>query len=857
VRTLGSKANAARQLSSYGQLGGLKVEFAAGTKWYTSSWEPGDVSGSDLRKRVTSWGELSAIHEADARQLAQAAFSVAISDHDGELRALWEDEQFQRLPVEVHWGFWTPGEAQPTTSESVMILRGTLVPPISWSDGAREMQFEVVSLAARNSTMIGFHCTRERFPSIGEDEEGRAVPIVYGHPDKVRPVLTNGGARCSLAEGIADDTMEFTVDDSEGFPQDESIDIRVGSEIITGSFHGNTFTATARGKIAHSGTTTHVSPGHCSIRDTGLTSYADNAFVGYKLEITIDPYPYGNATPDGAYVAYMPLHTYVGTPVSEQLRDITRFVSSTGVVEFGAPYVLEGTVEALNAWAKITADEVKIKAGTSYKIRTIAEAHDAGAEVAEWAAPAQYAVGLSECSVRNVYVKGVRKLARTVTVLGPIRTYGGDASTIAEGLVGELFKPAAAVAPAWIPLPGELWTTDTVEESFGTYTRLTLRVPPTFMAGYELETDEIRVDVSGPEYSGDVIVNPADVIDHLFETYASLTAQDFSDAKSALSRWKMSFARADVVELNSFAAELAYRARCRIRWLGAVPELLFQACDGGAADLTVDRSRVILDSPIATREELERAASEITVSWEENGRLKKHTERDAAAEAAIGRRGVEIDCWCYDGIEWPRALARFILQRTRKLHDVALLDATAFAVAIEPGDCLGIDSDMSADWPAAPVKGVVLEAAHRQGSSPATPDAVGVRARLFRWAGCSLSCEGACETTGCETSCESYFEPDSDCWTCETSCEAACELGCTTAAEGLCGDAACEVSVTMGCALICQVSEMVGCGSCESYCQNDCESAGCQTSCEAVCMTACESACESACEAGCETGGET
>lgn len=1000
MRTLGTKANAARALASYGQLGGLKVEFAAGTKWYTSGWEPGDVSGADLRKRVTSWGEVSAILESDARELAQAAFSVAISDHDGELRALWEDEQFQRLPCEVHWGLWTPGEAQPTTAESVRVLRGTLVPPVVWTDAAREMQFEVVSLAERHSSMVGFHCTRERFPGIGEDEEGRAVPIVYGHPDKVRPVLTNGGARCRLAEGIADDTKSFVVDDSEGFPQDTSIDVRIGGEIITGSFHGNTFTVAARGKVLVSGTTSHDAPGNCTIRDSSISGYDDNAFVGYKLEIDVDPYPYGNASLQGAFVALLPMHTYIGTPAAEQLRDIIRFDASSGTIEFAAPFVLEGEVEALNAWAQITAHEVWIRAGTGYQVRTIAEAHDAGSEVAEWGGAAEYAVGLDECAVRQVYVKGIRKLPRTVTVIGPVTTYGGDASTIAEGLVSELFKPAAAVQGAWIPLPGEHWEAETVEASFGTYTRLTLRVPPTFMAGYELETDELRVDVSGPEDdSGDVIVNPADVIEHLYDTYAeletnqleepdafdqspwaptraSVTADaavapdgtttadklvedgtvssshyvqqagcsadgvsqyrvrvrakagertkiiamfrsagfsssawakfdlssgaihssgaaatasitslgsgwylcqvlatstgasssagahvglldasggalyngdgssgaylwrgefrkvveaDVADAKSALSRWKVSFARADVVELNSFAAELAYLARCRIRWLGEAPELLFQHCDGGAADLTVGRSRVLLDSPVATREELERAASEVTVSWEENGRLKRHTERDSGVEAAIGRRGIDMDCWCYDGIEWPRALARFILQRTRKLHDIAVLDATAFGVAVEPGDVLGIDSDMSVDWPAAPVKGLVLEAAHRQGQGPATPDAVGVRARLFRWAGCSLSCEGSCETTGCEASCESYFEPDSECWTCETSCEAACELACTNAAEGLCGDAACEVAVTMGCAVICQVDLMVGCGACQTYCQVVCEGAGCET----------------------------
>ena len=69
-------------------------------------------------------------------------------------------------------------------------------------------------------------------------------------------------------------------------------------------------------------------------------------------------------------------------------------------------------------------------------------------------------------------------------------------------------------------------------------------------------------------------------------------------------------------------------------------------------------------------------------------------------------------------------------------------------------------------WPSAPLKAQVLEVAHVQGKAPSSPDRVRVRARVFRWAGCSLSCEMNCETTGCETSCESYFQPDNACWTC-------------------------------------------------------------------------------------------
>ncbi|KKL05448.1 hypothetical protein LCGC14_2605920, partial [marine sediment metagenome] len=155
----------------------------------------------------------------------------------------------------------------------------------------------------------------------------------------------------------------------------------------------------------------------------------------------------------------------------------------------------------------------------------------------------------------------------------------------------------------------------------------------------------------------------------------------------------------------------------------------------------------------------------------------------------------------------------------------------------------------------APVKARVLSATHDVGREPDVLPSVALRAKTFRWAGCSLTCEGACETTACEDACETYYEPDSTCWTCETSCQELCELGCETGAETFCRDHGCETTAQAGCFAACQRSVMT---ADDGACSIACQTAACETECNTPCMTGCEvdctTSCQTECQDPCQTG---
>ena len=310
---------------------------------------------------------------------------------------------------------------------------------------------------------------------------------------------------------------------------------------------------------------------------------------------------------------------------------------------------------------------------------------------------------------------------------------------------------------------------------------------------------------------------------------------------------------------------------------------------GGDAVETIDRTSTLLDTVEFTRRDLDDLYTRVTAHWvervfpqitpavrEQASKIPvgKHTGveqeqtyviEDAAAVAAYGRRTRSVNCWPYSDIAGPRALANFLLEKYKRLNRIVNLDATVYGMAVQPGDVIAINLP---SLPFPPEKGLVEEAAYQPGHYPEAPDRVGLKVRQFHWPGCSLACEGMCETTSCEVACEGHWEPTT-CWVCETTFQTACQLVCVTAAQNLCAADGCQVALTAGCFTFCMPVSMNFCGWCETSCETTCENnpetlcnqttcqVGCETTCETGCETYCESQCQTACESMCETQCQT
>ena len=363
------------------------IEFTSGRYCYTSEgWNP-RIPDCKNRQRVLSWGDVGTLLESsDPAAFSQARFSVVVGDPDGELRDLFEDEQFQGRDCSVYWGLFTPGESPPTYQDSVKILRGTVVSPTEWVEGARSVSLEITDLSVFNEVLVGVRATRADFSLIDEDEEGRVVPTVYGYIDRIKPILLNRGPVTRVIRAFTPSDTSFVVADAEKFPQGVEITVEVGQELITGTFTGNLFDVKVpggRGVNIFNSTTTGASSGSCTLIDTniGVQTWADNRLVGYAIIMTIDTNPHSKFTYKHPFHSVMSARgrAFEVSWGPQETRRVIRVIKAQDKLEWHKPFVLEKDIvdDAAGNWA-IEAVQVTVGAGVAYTIGTNANHHQAG-----------------------------------------------------------------------------------------------------------------------------------------------------------------------------------------------------------------------------------------------------------------------------------------------------------------------------------------------------------------------------------------------------------------------------------------------------------------------------------------------
>ena len=846
MRTLGPIAEAARQLRSYGGVRiCLRIEFTDAVRYFTSGWEPPDVPAAALWPRVTDWGDVtSTLGEALSFPEALGG-PVTIADPDGALRDLWEDESFQRLSCDIYWAVWTPGQAQPSIAQCTSVLRGVLAPPERWQESDLTVQIGITGYALKRDNVIELRASREDYPYIDRDDDGRVIPIVYGHARNVPGIFITGGPVTQLAENLPKAGTSFRVVDAREFPTGP-ITIQIGSEEILGSFNGNLFTILTRPRVHVTSTTTDdpAAGERATAIDDTLIGDGDNVYVGYWFRPSV-------ALSDGSvdrtenYVVMVAGNIPIPDIADQQQRMVLRFISDSGKIEFRSALNLETVIEYFTSGGNdgpffVEGTECSIKSGVPYTIQSIIADHMTGARVKLWQSTVDYIVGRQHLDVNEVYAYGLpRPLMRWDL------TKNTDLSTADGVVMDHLFteiqgSQVVAKDKSWIPISRELYTViHTTHAGTGdpiTVVRLVRR--PTDLPFETFDDDKIRVDVQNS------ITNPAAVMEDICETYGGMTV-DFSDAETKLADWHMDFYCDDVPTVLQLLVDLAYQARCALSWTGQDPKLIYQGANGGVTDEAVERAQILTDAEhVSTfameRPDIDSVYSEVVVRWREPRHFagdaieQQYQLRDAVVEARVGRRTLEVDCWAYDSIACPRALAQYMLERHKHLYRMISTNVTLYGMALEPGDLIDITHPA---LPISPEPGQIVDMAHRPGQHPTSPDLVHLVVRQFNWPGCSgLSCQGHCETTSCETSCQTDWQPEG-CWTCMTTCQSQCELvACVTAEESICTSNACQTSCQIGCMVSCQPSSMViGCGHCETVsCETtNCETTSCQTvSCE-------------------------
>ena len=807
----------------------LKIYFGSvvGVKYY-SDRAIGNGDGSSIlnaAERVLSWGNVSFMTaQGNEYVTSDSTISLVLKDEDLTLYGYFLDEELQNKHIIVYQYFESLGAAH-----AQAVIMGIISGPPVWIEEGATFSISCSDLAVRYNTDIGTVISLDDLPYVEKQEAQAVIPMLFGSVTRSKCVGIHEGVTTKLIHVCGETSTQIFVEDSEQFPQNTPITIRIDSEILEGSFLGNTFHVTSHGGDIFAGTVDIAS-------DPRLDRYmqcwnlgnVDDMYRGYTIKWERSDIP-------GSWVGAV----------------ITAYDSDTKTLHWGWPHSIN---YGWAPYAGIMDPPVWGPGnGQAFTIYSRVRTHKVGAIV------------FLDCAYK--YIVSDQPCAD----VSLIETYCED--DVDEGDFSDTTTGWRAIDPG-------LYSLNKNDTSvFGSQHPVTTVEFPRNQREFYPKFEGIFATVEGFEDVGDgsgsMITDPAEIIKEILTRFAKVPAgyinnTSFTNTSTiGTSFLTFGFVLSRVINSIELCADIAFQARCLLLWQSDEIKLAWITEAMSGPQMTLGRSNIVKDSLQITTTPFSDIYTEINAAFYPDGKHQSDTSSitatDVAAMQAYGRRTKAIDLWMHTEKAQARMITSFWLTRWSFPRQIIEFSTYLTAYALQCYDTFKLDwSDFFMTDQLARVRSID----HKPGSY-SEMDMISITAELPIEAGCDTICEVACEAgaeTGCLTSCEVITET---CWQCETGCETPCQLFCTTSAEIGCsyndagcgetgtGCEACETGVQTGCdyhetscdtECVITGGEQTGCWlGLETGCES-CETLGCQSGCQS-----CETSCQDACTAGCTT----
>ncbi len=788
----------------------LKIEFggAVGTKYYSTLAIGAGTGGTLLtaENRALTFGNIDQATREDG-QNPVGSMQIDLRDGDGVLRGYDTSVGIVGKRATVY--LWFTGTQ---ATDAVIVMSGIIDDPVKWSLAQGTLSVNIVDISKLYQKTIGVLATREGYPSVANEDEGKMFPIVFGKARYVPAIQAVSGLTTKLARICGPSDATLYVEDAESMPQDTPCQIWVERELVSGQFHGNRFFVTARGCRILTSHATADPPGNGEIPhfwwklvDSTLTGTCDD-YEGYDIEVK---------APDGKW--YRPtIECYIAA-----LHELwfSPVISQSGVYWY-------------------------VPSGSLYRIISQPSLHIAGS-----------AVSLKQTNY--VYVVNARPSKKVRYVRGH--------GTIVQNQWTQLNPNSIASAPysvnTYVTIASDMYTVNlndaTSFPALGACTTISFKKPPKLFR-QELSDNALWADVDGLESVGDgsgtLLENPSDLIKAVLTQLLGVVSGDidatsFSSVVAGLAYLKFAGVLERQTDSLQLVADLAFQARCALLWDDGKARLrrLTNIAETSLATVhNAQRQIVPLDDERSPRDDI---ISEVTATWRHEDKQGSVTVRDATVALAHDKTW-PLNLWAYSKRAYAVQIAEFWLERRKRTVKKFAVRSLLPVLPLQRLDPVALDMPGLCG---ANQAALVTDIRHDCGQGAQRATAVDVRGRLVELTSCVQGETGEVIS----------------CWTCETSCEFTCELGCMTTSEQPCGETVCNFSCETGgeggCQTGCETGCQTGCEShCESSCQTHCETGcqthcetGCQTHCETGCQTHCETGCQVTCQTGCETACET
>lgn len=184
--------------------------------------------------------QISGIEDiVDINQNASSVeLTVMLDDTDGSIKAIYDNVDIHKTYVQIlQWFKGIP------FSDAFVIFEGEIASPITWSEGARTLTFNVMTKL--ESTEVGFAAEEGQFTFFPADLAGQAWPVVFGSVNGVSLLPITDPASAVLASGfgiVDDEVWEAELQDlsdaiSEALDKErEAYQLHLNNAFIAGAF---------------------------------------------------------------------------------------------------------------------------------------------------------------------------------------------------------------------------------------------------------------------------------------------------------------------------------------------------------------------------------------------------------------------------------------------------------------------------------------------------------------------------------------------------------------------------------------------------------------------------------------------
>ena len=794
MRTLTGPADSEKDKQSTTPVNVLKIEFggAIGTKYYSDR----DISSPITAEgRVISWGEFS----AEAIEAEGTISDIQIELEDSDLVLLGYIRTQNLLNVQTYFYQFFTGLVW---GDSVLLLRG-VVKDVSWEESTPKLSLSIENIQALFNKTLGTEATKEIFPNIRKEDEGKILPLAFGKIEKGQAVQVIDSKRTTLVIPLPPDASVAIVTDSRDFGQGITniYNILIGRELVRGYFDGSKLQILQRELVITTGLTTFDPPNGRTFR-ANLTP-AGPSWVGYRIRF------------------------YFGS--TEVDRQISNYTSPD--------------VYGIDAW-------LHVPAGVYYEIYGKQEKHDAGEIVQEkienytWIvndAPSDSFDWIEIEASLQITGQGVSNKVKNITTIVKLReeyyTINLNDSTWA-GLLGHNVTS--------IVLPFDPKNLPNSPYASG-------ELLPTFVGITDTNPVDIIVNLAerlGLTYPGD------------FDTASETAAQTATSWLNFGFQITSNFGYKDLYDI-AFQARLALnfdQGVLTFKYLeNAVGSSILTVTDD---ERVLDSLEI---QPVETHKVINKVTASFydrgiirKITATDTGSIAKYGEQEKelnlwcinirAFAESIAQFWLRRWSESYEICQFKTPLTSLEVER----YDWITLNFTELQ-ANQPAEVLKVSHAAGAG------EGERLDLIELETKIPKFAGCAS-SCEAYEQTACASTCEQVCQSiaeTSCNYTCETSAQD-----ACSLTCVTICELECTSYYQMIGGGTSCATGCETGCTNQCQTGcTTAGCqGGCTASCTAGCQGSGCTASCQAGCETGgCQVICElaaqtTACTDSCEVG---